>query len=499
MQQDQKYWLRKAQRVDLEIRDFIDGRWHEVPDREVKKYSPRDGQLLCEYGDGGSRQVDIAVSGARRAFQDGRWSKMPVQQRKEVLCRLAALLEEHRHEFALRECLDVGKPITDALQFDVPAAAACIRFNAEAADKCYGKVYATDFTSLSYQLRRPVGVVAGVIGWNFPLYQAAQKIGPVLATGNTLILKPSELTAFSAARLAHLSLEAGVPEGVLNVVHGAASVGSALAQHSDVDCITFTGSTRTGKQILISSGSSNMKRPILECGGKAPNIVFNDCPDLSAAAEAIVASAYWNQGQVCVASSRLLVQDDVKGELLAAVIRKTESLLMGDPLDPRTRYGALISAGHRNKVSGYIERATQDGARMAFRSPAPVPIEGGFYVPPTIFDDVTPQQALAQDEIFGPVLAVLTFRDEAEAIAIANGTMYGLSTILWTSDPGRAHRLSQALDFGWIVVNTTGRPQGGPAEGVMSVGGQKQSGLGLEGGVEGLEAYLKSSTVQIFS
>ena len=499
MQQDPKYWIAKAQQIDLEIRDIVDGRRCDSARREVKKYGPRDGLLIYEFGDGGPQRVDVAVSVARRAFKDGRWSQAPIQRRKEILYKLASLLEEHREEFAIRECLDVGKPISDALQFDVPAAAACIRFNAEAVDKCYGKVYATDLTSLSYQLRKPLGVVAGVIGWNFPLYQAAQKIGPALATGNALILKPSELTAFSAFRVAELALEAGVPEGVLNVVHGAASVGSALAQHGGIDCISFTGSTRTGKQMLVSAGTSNMKRLILECGGKAPNIVFNDCPNLSAAAEAIVASAYWNQGQVCVASSRLLVQRDVKDELLAAVIQKTEALRMGDPLDPKTRFGALVSAEHRSKVSGYINRATHEGARLAFQGSAVAPIEGGFYVPPTIFDGVTSAQPLAQEEIFGPVVSVLNFRDEAEAIDIANSTIYGLSAILWTRDQGRAHRVSQSLDFGWIVVNTVGRPSGGPAEGVLSVGGHKQSGHGLEGGVEGIDAYLKSSTVQIFS
>lgn len=498
MQRDHSYWVGKARELNPEIRDFIGGRWYEPPSRHLKKHGPRDGILICEYGDGGAGRADQAVSVARQAFTDGRWSRMSVQKRKEILFKFASLLEERGDEFALLECLDVGKPISDALHFDVPAAAACIRFNAEAADKVYGKVYASDLTSLSHELRRPIGVVAGIVGWNFPLYLAAQKIGPVLAAGNSLILKPSEFTSLSASRLAQLALEAGVPEGVLNVVHGAASVGAALAQHHDIDCLTFTGSTKTGKQLLIASGESNMKRLILECGGKAPNIVFSDCANLSAAAEAIVASAFWNQGQVCVATSRLLVQNDIKEELLKEVIRRTQELITGDPLEPATRFGALVSAEHKRKVLAYISQGPLDGARLAYQGPSIAPVEGGFYVPATIFDQVTPKQTLAQEEVFGPVLSVLSFHDEAEAIAIANDTVYGLSATLWTKDVGRAHRISQNLDAGLIVVNTARKPVGGPAEGVLPVGGHKQSGLGLEGGVEGLEAYLKRSTIQIF-
>lgn len=499
MQRNHKFWLDNARALNLEIRDFVGGHWHELPRRNLRKYGPRDGLLLCEYGESGPERVDHAVSVAREAFNDGRWSKLPTQKRKDILFRFATLLEERREEFALFECLDVGKPISDALHFDVPTAVSCIRFNAEAADKHFGKVYSSDSTSLSYELRRPVGVVAGIVGWNFPLYLAAQKVGPVLAGGNSLILKPSEFTPFAASRLAQLALDAGIPEGVLNVVHGAASVGSTLAQHPDVDCLTFTGSTKTGKQLLVASGTSNMKRLILECGGKAPNIVFNDCANLSAAADAIVASAYWNQGQVCVATSRLLVQEDIKEELLNEIIRRMKGHIMGDPLNPDTKYGALVSAEHKRKVLAYIDQACDEGARLLYQANTTSPFEGGFYVPATVFDRVTAHQTLAQEEVFGPVLAALSFRDEAAALAIANNTIYGLSAVLWTKDMGRAHRVSQSLDSGLIVVNTADKAVGGPAEGVLPVGGLKQSGIGVEGGVEGLEAYLKRSTIQIFT
>jgi acyl-CoA reductase-like NAD-dependent aldehyde dehydrogenase len=359
-------------------------------------------------------------------------------------------------------------------------------------------VYGVDSSSLSYQARRPLGVVGGIIGWNFPLVLAAEKIAPALAMGNSLVLKPSELTSLSAGRLAQLALEAGVPEGVLNVIHGSPEVGSVLAHHLDVDMITFTGSSRTGKLLLVAAGESNMKRLLLECGGKAPNIVFGDAPDLAAVADGIVARAFWNQGQVCTASSRLLVQEDIKDELLKLVIERAAVLHPGDPLQEQTTFGALVSSGHREKVLGYIASGEREGAQAIYRASAVDPLPGGFYVAPVIFDEVSPVHRVAQEEIFGPVLSVLEFRDEQEAASIANSTIYGLSAILWTKDLGRAHRLSQSIDAGWIVVNATASPTGGPGPGILSIGGNKQSGIGLEGGVEGLKAYTRESAIQIF-
>lgn len=492
-------WIGRSQALQLGVRNFIDGRWQEPagPDT-LEKYSPRDGALLCRFGAGEAREVDAAVASARRAFEDGRWSNLSVQVRKDVLHKLAALIHEHREELALLECLDVGKPITDALTIDVPMAAGTVRFNAEALDKLHGKVYGVDRSSLTYQLRRPLGVVAGIVGWNFPLVLAAHKVAPVLATGNSLVLKPSELTSLSAARLAELAVEAGVPEGVFNVVHGGGALGAALAEHRDVDLLTFTGSSATGKKLLIASGQSNMKRLVLECGGKAPNIVFDDSPNLEAVADAIVARAFWNQGQVCTASSRLLIQESIKNELLPLLIEKSSTLIPGDPLKAETRFAALISHGHQQKVRDYIASGQSEGARIAYQSSASAPFAKGFYVPPVIFDRVLPEHRIANEEIFGPILSVLSFRDEAEAIRIANSTIYGLSAILWTKDLGRAHRVTQGIKAGSIVVNATGKPTGGPGEGVVSVGGHKQSGMGVEGGMEGLEAYTSQTAVQIF-
>lgn len=490
-------WIgRAAALMPLRIRNLIDGRWSEVGGAPLEKLSPRDGTVLSRFGAGEVPEVDAAVASARRAFEDGRWSKLAQQRRKEVLLKLAQLMEDHLEELALLECLDVGKPINDPLTFDVRAGVAHIRNAAETADHVYGKVYGADQSSLSYELRRPLGVVAGIVGWNFPLVLAGQKIGPALAMGNSLVLKPSELTSFSAARVAELALEAGVPEGVFNVIHGNGGVGAALALHEDVDLVTFTGSSATGKKVMIAAGQSNMKRLVLECGGKAPNIVFDDAPSLDAVADRVAARAFWNQGQVCTASSRLLVQDSIKDELLHRVMRQVSALAPGDPLQRDTRFGAIVSREQRQKILGYLDQGEREGARMLHQSTAPAPFANGFYVAPTIFDNVLPTHRIAQEEIFGPILSVLSFRDEAEALRIANGTMYGLSAIVWTRDLGRAHRMTQGIRAGWITVNATGAPTGGA--GTIEIGGHKQSGLGVEGGIEGLKCYTCQSSAQWF-
>lgn len=492
-------WIGRSQYLTLDVRNFIDGQWKKGRCSEpFNKYSPRDGSLLYRFLAAQRNDVDEALTSARHAFKDGRWSKLSAQRRKLVLQKLAALIEQHGEELALLECLDVGKPIKDALDVDIPMAAALIKYNAEAVDKLFGKVYSNDHSSLSYDLHRPRGVIAAIIGWNFPLVLAAAKIGPALAMGNSLVIKPSELTSLSASRVAELALKAGVPKGVLNVIHGDATVGAALAHHREVDLVSFTGSSPTGKKLLVAAGESNMKRTILECGGKAPNIVFEDCPNLNAVADAIVARAFWNQGEVCTASSRLLVQESIKEELLRRVIQKTSELEIGDPLKPDTRFGALVSQGHRRKVLEYIATGEREGARVVHQSLSPPPFEEGFYISPVIFDQVSPDQKIAQHEIFGPVLVVISFSSEDEAINIANQTLYGLSAIVWTKDLGRAHRVTQRIDAGWVVVNATSKPVGGAGLGVLPIGGHKESGIGVEGGLEGLEAYTIRTAVQLF-
>jgi len=489
-------WIGRAQALKPRVRNFIDGRWQSDGGDQIQKLAPRDGSLLTRFGTGDEGEVDAAVASARRAFDDGRWSRRSIQQRKDVLYRLSALIEQHVEELALLESLDVGKPITDSLTSDVPAASAAIKGSAEAVDHLLGDVYGVDHGGLAYQLRRPMGVVGAIVGWNFPLVLAAQKIGPALATGNSLVLKPSELTSLSTARLAELAIKAGLPEGVLNVIHGGGPIGAALAHHRDVDLITFTGSTQTGKRLLIASGESNMKRLILECGGKAPNIVCDDCPDLEGVADAIVARAFWNQGQVCTASSRLLIQDSIKDRLLPLILARVSALGPQDPLEAESKFGPLVSAGHRRKVLDYIEDGEKAGARITYRSDAQAPHPKGFYVAPVVFDRVAPTHNIAREEIFGPVLSVMTFRDDNEAIQIANATIYGLSAIVWTQSLARAHRMTQGIKAGWIVVNTTSAPTGEVGGAVMTIGGHKQSGLGGEGGLSGLAQYTSSTAVQ---
>lgn len=491
-------WLDRAQRMPRGVNNFIDGRSFKGHGKIIEKIGPRDGSMLYQFRSASEQDVAFAVDRAKAAYEDGRWAKMPLHRRKERLYKLANLMEHHADEFALGESLDVGKPIREAREFDVPTAVDTIRHSAEIAEQISGRVYGADERSLSFQLRRPVGVVGAIVGWNFPLLLATGKIGPALAMGNSLVLKPSELSSYSASRLAELVTEAGIPEGVFNVVLGEGPVGAALAYHNNVGLLTFTGSTETGKKLLLASGQSNMKRMILECGGKAPNIVFDDSPNLNAVADAVVARAFWNQGQVCTASSRLLVQESVKESLLPLIVQKASALIPRDPLMPDSTFGAIVSLGHKNKVQSYVAAGKREGARVVHQSDVTAPNEGGFYVSPTIFEAVSEDQKIAQEEIFGPVLSVLSFRSEDEAVRIANGTIYGLSAIIWTKDIARAHRMTQSVDAGWIVVNATDRPMGGPGVGVLSVSGLKQSGQGTEGGAEGMEAYTTSTAVQIF-
>ena len=491
-------WVSRATDLRPSVSSLVGDAWLEGSGTAFSKFGPRDGQLLSQFAGVSAEELERTVRTAREAFDDGRWSNLSVQSRKRTLTNLADLIEKNLSELALLECLDVGKPIRSALDFDVPEAAATIRYCAEAADKLHSKVFAADQSSFSYQLRRPRGVMGGIIGWNFPLLLAAAKVGPALATGNCIILKPSEITPFSATKLAALALEAGVPEGVLNVVHGGASVGESLVRHSGVDLVTFTGSTATGRAMLRALGESSMKPMILECGGKAPNIVFDDCPNLDAVADAVIARAFWNQGQVCTASSRLLIQRAIMQPLLDRIVQRAANLPLGDPLHEDTRFGALVSRGHRDKVLGYISESVKSGIETAYRSDRPAPNKTGFYVAPTIFSPVSTHHRIAQEEIFGPVLSVIPFDSEADAVAIANGTMYGLSAIVWTKSMSRAQRIANQIKAGLVTINAVESPLGGPASGVLSVEGHGQSGLGIEGGIDGMESYLSKTAVQMF-
>ena len=492
-------WHQKARNTNLQVCNFLDGKpTHSLSSEQVTKSSPRDGSLLYQFGQGSGEEVDQAVANAREAFNDHRWSGLTAYERKTVLATLANLIEEHREEFALYECLDVGKPISNALNDDIPSAAHALRRAAEGIDKVLSPS-GSDGGVFAYQACKPVGVVGGIIGWNYPLVLAAQKVGPALAMGNSLILKPSEYTSLSAWRLAELAIKAGVPKGVFNVVNGMGkTVGDALARHPDVDLLTFVGSSATGKQMMISAGQSNMKRLILECGGKSPYIVFDDCPDnLDALAADIVATAFTNQGALCVAGTRLLLQDTVKTKLLPKILEQTRQLIPQDPLDPETNFGALINKAHLHRVLRFIAKGKKQNAELLLGGNQIKQETGGFYIEPTIFDKVNPNHNIAQEEIFGPVLSIVTFNTEEEAIQIANNSRYGLAAYAATQNIGRAQRLAQRLNAGIIAIVATSNIKAGGVE--LSIEGHCQSGFGMEGGLDGLKAYAVGTVTNLYT
>ncbi|MBN4055432.1 aldehyde dehydrogenase family protein [bacterium AH-315-K03] len=490
-------WHQRLKETELTIYNFIDGNRLECKgSKAISKHSPRDGKLLYQFNCGEESEVNLAVASARKAFNDGRWSQQSVHQRKAILNKLADLLESHAETFALYECLDVGKPITKSLNDDVPRAIRSLRGSAEKADKLLS-TSGSDGNNLSYQIRKPIGVVGGIIGWNYPLALAASKIGPALAMGNSLVLKPSEFTSLSACRLAELAMEAGLPPGVLNVVHGkGSSVGAAMASHNDIDLLTFVGSTATGKQIMSAAGLSNLKRVILECGGKSPYLVFDDCPsDLNAIAEDIVSTAFPNQGALCVAGTRLVIHESIKKKLLPLIIEHCSAIKPQDPLDPNTTFGALVNEAHLNKVLAYIESGEQEGATRICGGNRVLSDSGGFYLEPTIFDNVQSHHKIAREEIFGPVLSMQTFADENEAIAIANNSCFGLAAYVATENLGRTLRLGQSLNAGLVIVHGSTTSTSGIVD--LGMEAHRESGFGFEGGMAGLSAYSVSTSMHV--
>lgn len=489
-------WQQRARDLVIERRAFIQGSYTEaVASGSFECHSPIDGRLLAHVASCDAVDADRAVSSARQAFESGIWAKQAPAKRKAVLIRLADLLEQHKEELALLETLDMGKPINDALRIDIPAAARSLRWSAEAIDKAYDEVAPTPDDQLGLITREPVGVVAAIVPWNFPLLMACWKLGPALATGNSVILKPSEKSPLTAIRLAGLALEAGLPAGVLNVLPGYGhSVGKALGLHPDVDTLVFTGSTRVAKQLMQYAGESNMKRVWLEAGGKSPNIVFADAPDLHKAAQAAAAAIAFNQGEVCTAGSRLLVEASIKDQFLPLVLEALSAWKPGNPLDPATTVGALVDQQQLRTVLSYIEAGQHEGAHLRAGGQAVMAESGGFYVQPTLFDGVTNQMRIAQEEIFGPVLSVISFNTPEEAIAIANDTHYGLAAALWTADLSKAHKTARALRAGSVWVN---QYDGGDM--TAPFGGYKQSGNGRDKSLHAFDKYteLKATWIQL--
>lgn len=453
---------------------FIDGKHVDSNSGEsFITINPATGRKLAGITCCDGQDVNRAVAAARKAFEDRRWAGLPPAERKKILFKLSELIEKNQHELAVMETLDSGRPIRDTGQFDIPDIINTIKWHAEAADKMEGQVTCSGDHSVSMIVREPIGVVAAIIPWNFPMLMAAWKFAPILATGNSVIIKPAKLTTLTMLKLSELAAEAGLPNGVLNVIPGTGDVvGQALALHPDVDLITFTGSTDVGKKILEYSGQSNLKRVLLEMGGKSPSIVMPDIKNIDAAAEQIAFAAFWNMGENCSANSRLIVHQDIKKQLIECLIEKTKEWITGDPLDPQNSLGAMVEKPHMEKVLGYIEKGKSEGARLIYGGEQILPESGGSFVSPTIFDQVTPDMTIAREEIFGPVLAVLTCRNEEEAISLANDTPYGLHASIYTDNLDTAHRMARDVRAGTISLNCY-------SEGDISTpfGGFKQSGF----------------------
>jgi acyl-CoA reductase-like NAD-dependent aldehyde dehydrogenase len=487
-------WHDRARRLAPRTGVFIDGQFRDALSGETFDcISPIDGRVIARVASGSERDVDAAVASGRAAFERGDWSRRPPRERKRVLLRFADLLRAHRDELALTETLDMGKPIADSLAVDVPSTANCIQWYAEAVDKIYDEVAPTGHDSLALVTREPLGVVGAIVPWNFPMIMAAWKLGPILAAGNSVVLKPSEKSPLTALRLAELAVEAGLPPGVFNVVPGFGhTAGKALALHKDVDGIGFTGSTATGKLIMGYAAQSNLKRVSLECGGKSPNIVMGDYRDVQRAARAAAYAIFFNQGEMCSAGSRLVVHESLKDAVLEEIANVGRDLAPGDPLDPDTKLGAIVDAQQMQRVLGYIDAGRQDGARLALGGSQVRMESGGCYVEPTVFDGVRPTMRIAREEIFGPVLAAITFRDEAEAIAIANDSSYGLAAAVWTHDLNTAHRMSRAIRAGMVYVNCYDAD-----DMTVPFGGFRQSGMGRDKSLHAFDKFTELKTTWI--
>ena len=468
-----------AASLHLPTEAMIGGR--AVPAASGKTFAtinPATGETLAEVANCGAEDVDRAVAAARSAFM-GPWSRMTPGERKVAMQRFATLIEAHATELATIETLEGGKPIADTAGIDVPDTVATIRWHAEAADKVNDQLTPAGSGVVSMVVREPVGVVGVVLPWNFPLMMAAWKLGPILATGNTCVLKPAEQTSMTTLRLAELATEAGIPDGVINVVPGfGPEVGEPIGRHPGVDAVAFTGSTDTGRRFLNYSAESNLKRVLLECGGKNPFIVMHDAEDLDTIAEHAANAIYWNGGQNCSSNSRLIVHRSLKDQLLDLLLEKSREWVVGDPLDPNTRIGAMIEPEHLDKVLDNINSGHVEGADCVLGGNRVRQESGGCFVEPTIFDNVTSNMRLAQEEIFGPVLSVIPFDQPEEAIAIANDTAYGLAASLFTSNLRTAHIAARAINAGTVTVNTYGEgdastPFGG--FGLSGFGGRDKS------------------------
>lgn len=484
--------------VDVQLRTqaFIDGTFVDALDGSTfESLAPSTGELIANVAACSEADVDRAVAAARRAFESGSWSRLAPAERKQIMLRFADLIEREMEPLAQLEAFDAGKPITECRNVDLPDTVKTIRWYAEAADKLFGKTAPTGEGSLGMIVKEPIGVVGAVLPWNFPLLMLAWKIAPALISGNSMVVKPPELASLTTIRVAELAFEAGIPAGVFNVVPGLGHIaGKAVGLHMDVDAVAFTGSTEIGREFLRYSAASNLKNVVLECGGKSPQIVMRDCADrLDLIAADLTAAAFWNSGQNCSAGSRILVDNAIRKDLVAALVRHAQTRTMGDPMNPETAFGPLIEPAAMEKVLGYIDAAKQDNATIACGGTRILEETGGWYVAATVIDDVTADMSVAREEIFGPVVSVLGFDTEEEALALANDTDYGLAATVWSGNIDVAIRMARGVRAGTVAVN-------GYAEGDITTpfGGYGMSGFGgRDKGLEALDQYTEAKTIWV--
>lgn len=486
-------WTALSQDIEFRNQAWINGAFRPAVSGETfPAINPTTEELLTDLASCDEADIDAAVKAARAAFKAGDWSRAAPAERKRVLLKLADLMEQHFDEFALLDTLDMGKGIAEMTGIDVPDSIDCLRWSAECIDKIYGEIAPTKSSTLGLITRHPIGVIGAITPWNYPLMMAMWKMAPALAAGNSVILKPSEKASLSCLRFAELASEAGLPDGVLNVVPGFGhTAGKALALHMDVDSLAFTGSTRVAGMLMQYAGQSNLKRIWIEAGGKSPLIVFDDCGDIEAAAQGAAIAIFTNQGEVCIAGSRLYVQNSIREPFMAALKRYASAYKPGNPLDPEVKMGPMVDKAQLETVNRYIAGALEEGGKVELGG-ITESAEKGFFSQPTIITETRPDMTCVREEIFGPVLSVAGFDTEEEVIALANDCVYGLGASIWTDNLSRAHRVSREIESGMVWVNTWGE-----GDTTMPFGGVKGSGNGRDKSLHSLEKYTELKSVWI--
>lgn len=487
-------WQQMASSIEFICDAFINGEF--VPSLKGETFTsinPATGQVLAEVASCQTEDVDLAVSSAKQAFKLGGWSRLPNIERKKILLKFADLIEENSDTLALIDTLDMGKPIADCVGFDLPNTVETFRWSAEAIDKIYGEISPTANTSMALMTHEPIGVVAAIVPWNYPLMMASWKIAPALAAGNSVILKPSEKSPLSALFLADLAKKAGIPDGVFNVLPGFGhTAGKALALHNDVEVITFTGSTKVAGKLMAYAGQSNLKRTWLEAGGKSPCIIFADCEDLEAAAFAAAFGIFSNQGEVCIATSRLLIEESIKDKFIALLIEQAKKWIPGDPLNPETNMGAVVDQLHKQSILDHIKSGLAEGASLLYGGEA-ASVDGiNCYVQPTIFSETEQNMGIVENEIFGPVVAIKTFSTWEEAVQLANDSKYGLAAGIWTDNLKKAHKTAREMEAGMVWINNWAG-----SDTTTPFGGSKQSGNARDKSLHSLAKYTEMKTTWI--